>query len=246
MQRPPLRTPSAGHSGFSLVEVAVAIAIFAIALVALLGLLPQGMSNFRKAMDTTITAQIAQRIMHDLQQSQFNEVIDLTNLPQETVPPVTSPYLDQTRLVAGQPMRVCPRNYTFRAPTIAATTTSTAANNKALRYFDEQGTELIPNAAGALTAIQLQELVYHVNVRVMPRAQLPTPNESGSAFAQVTIQVARNPNNVVIPIPSTPAIGGATAAALDDVNKPERNLFQPTKGIQIYTYYTLVGSVQGL
>jgi prepilin-type N-terminal cleavage/methylation domain-containing protein len=244
MQPPSLTTLARKQSGFSMVEVSIAIAILAIALVALLGLLPQGMSNFRKAMDTTVTAQIAQRIMHEVEQSEFNQVIDLTNLPEDTT--YRSPYLDLTRnstLTGVPPMRVCPVGYTFRAPNIAA---NSATPLPTLRYFDEQGNELIP-VDGALSADQLQALVYQVNVRIMPRAQVPTPTETdGSAFAQVTIQIARNPGNATIPISSTPAVGGGATVAVTLATNPDRNLFTPTKGIQIYTYYTLVGSSQGL
>ncbi len=210
MTRPPLTPRQGNAAGFSLIEVAIAVGILAVALVALLGLMPGGMTNFRKAMDTSVTAQIAQRIMHDLEQAEFNEVIDLANLPPD---PTGKSY--------------CVANYSFRAPSISA---------PALRYFDEQGAELVPSNGKTLSAAQKVSLVYYVNIRILPRAAIPTKNDFGSAVAQATVQVARNPGDRDIPIVS---------AAPTDANTPDRNLFQKTTGVQIYTYYALIGNNQG-
>lgn len=210
MTRSPFRSRPCNAAGFSLIEVAIAVGILAVALVALLGLMPGGMSNFRKAMDTSVTAQIAQRIMHDLGQAEFNELIDLPNLPKDQ---------------SGK--SYCPINYSFRAPTISA---------PALRYFDEQGGELVPANGTTLSTAQKVTLVYYVNIRILPRAAVPTKNDFGSAVAQATVQVARNPGGRDILIVS---------AAPDDGNTPDRNLFKRTTGVQIYTYYTLIGNNQG-
>src|SRR6266436_6376560 len=117
MQCPPFRKPKTRRSGFSLVEVAIAISIFAIALVALLGLMPGGMSQFRKAMDTTVTAQIAQRIMHELEEAEFNTVIDLPHLPATST---GDGYSFQASPLPAPPVWNCPPHYTFLAPTVAS------------------------------------------------------------------------------------------------------------------------------
>lgn len=57
--------------GFSLVEVTLAIAIVAFAFVSLLGLLPTGLNIFKQAMDTSVSAQIAQRVAGELQQTDY-------------------------------------------------------------------------------------------------------------------------------------------------------------------------------
>ena len=196
--------------GFTLIEVAIAVGILAVALVALLGLMPGGMTNFRKAMDTSITAQIAQRIMHDIGQAEFNQVIDLANLPPD---PTGKSY--------------CQANYSFRAPTISA---------PALRYFDEQGAELIPSKGTTLSAAQKVSLVYYASIRILPRAPIPMKTDFSSAVAQVTVQIARNPSGRNLDIVSTTPADG---------NTPNRNLFKPTTGVQIYTYHALVGNNQG-
>lgn len=61
---------------FSLVEVAMSLAIVTFSLVGILGLVPIGLSGFREAMDTTIGAQIAQRLVTDAEQSDFDAFIE--------------------------------------------------------------------------------------------------------------------------------------------------------------------------
>lgn len=63
---------SAKLGGFSLIEVTIAMAIAAFALVTLLGLIPQGMSTMQQAGDEAITARIHQQILNELQMSDFD------------------------------------------------------------------------------------------------------------------------------------------------------------------------------
>lgn len=66
--------------GFSLVEIAMAIAIVSFAFVALLGMLPTGISTYKRAMDTTVSAQIAQTITGELQETDFLTLLKATDL----------------------------------------------------------------------------------------------------------------------------------------------------------------------
>jgi uncharacterized protein (TIGR02598 family) len=61
-------------SGFSLIEVVMAVGVAAFALVALLGLLPAGLSTFKSTMNTSMGSQIAQRIFNDLQVADWNDI----------------------------------------------------------------------------------------------------------------------------------------------------------------------------
>jgi len=70
-----LRPPSHQQRAFSLVEVVLAIGVVSFAFVALMGLLPAGMQQFRKAIDTTVAAEIAQRVIDDAQQTDFDTLL---------------------------------------------------------------------------------------------------------------------------------------------------------------------------
>ena len=59
------------RSGFSLVEITVALGIIAFAFVSIFGLLPTGLTTFRRAMDISISSQISQRLINDAQQTDF-------------------------------------------------------------------------------------------------------------------------------------------------------------------------------
>ena len=63
------------RDGFSLVEVVLAIGVVAFAFVAIFGMLPTGMGIARQAMDASVGSQIAQRVIHDAQQSDFAELL---------------------------------------------------------------------------------------------------------------------------------------------------------------------------
>jgi uncharacterized protein (TIGR02598 family) len=100
-----LRTPDApfsgfrkGRAGFSLVEVTLAIGIIAFAFVGLFALLPAGLTTFRQAMDTSVGAQIAQRIAGELQET------DYATLLKNCTPPLTN-FLDSDEQVGLLPRR---------------------------------------------------------------------------------------------------------------------------------------------
>src|SRR3954468_2269565 len=165
--------------GFSLVEVVIAVGVVAFAFVAILGLIPAGMGQFRQAIDTSVCAQIAQRVINDAQETDFTTLVDEKNLP-----------------TTGSD------DFAFRTPSIAATSGSTATNpGKCIRYFDEQGSKVIPanTTTSALSALEKQRVTYMVNTRVIPKTVVP----SKSAYhvyhlATLTIQVAYNPGNAPI------------------------------------------------
>src|SRR5436190_20884425 len=73
-------------SGFSLVEVVLAIGVVSFAFVTLFGLLPSGLTMFRKAMDISVGAQIFQKIVDDARQTDFSTLVDSTNTSTSTTP----------------------------------------------------------------------------------------------------------------------------------------------------------------
>lgn len=188
---------------FSLVEVTLSIGVVAFAFVSLMALVPVGLDTFREGMGTTVGAQIAQRVITEAQQTDFDLLIDHVS-----------------RADTSQD------GLTFRAP---------SRNDERLRYFDEQGNEVIPKDPDNLSAEEKQKIIYHVNTRVMIRTPRPSDGLGSPAIdlATVTVQVATNPGNLEIPIHISPP-------AADDVTDPMRNLFKPTTKMSISTWSAMI------
>jgi len=156
------------------------VGVIAFAFVAILGLLPAGLTQFRQAMDTSVASQIAQRIIMDAQLSDFDVL---------------------TNSAAGQKdKRLASSVAYFRLPSYSVTDKSHALY---IRYFDEQGNEVVPQTTVPSTA-ELNRIVYHVNTRVVPAPSLPgndpaVPVDPGTAgagvsLATILVQVAFNPS----------------------------------------------------
>jgi len=63
---------SGKSGGFSLIEVTLAMAIAAVGVVTLLGMVPQGMNTMREAGDEAIVARIHQQVLNELQMADFD------------------------------------------------------------------------------------------------------------------------------------------------------------------------------
>jgi len=63
-------------SGFTLVEVAVSLGIFAFAILALVGLLPSGMAAFKKSKIVSVQANILSQRLNEVNQTPFSSLID--------------------------------------------------------------------------------------------------------------------------------------------------------------------------
>lgn len=187
------------RAGFSLIEIMLAIGIIAFAFIAIFGLIPGGLRIFRQAMDASVGSQIAQRVVSDAQQTDFDQLVTDEN---------------------GN-----------------AITGVNSTGRKAVRYFDEQGTEI-----DATDAALVAKAIYHVNTRVTPATRLPksgTSTGDNTNLATVTIQVAYNPGNQPLVLE-----GGAAG----EQDKPMRNLWtgafqrntNDTAAAPILIYSTLV------
>lgn len=62
------------HSGFSLIEVTMALGLMTFVSFGLLGLIPEGMNNFRKSMDYTVQAQITQELASMVQRTSYADL----------------------------------------------------------------------------------------------------------------------------------------------------------------------------
>lgn len=65
-------------NAFSLVEVTLALGIVAFSLVTLLGVMPMGLSTFHKAVETSVSSQIVQQVVTDVEQTDFGSLTSST------------------------------------------------------------------------------------------------------------------------------------------------------------------------
>jgi uncharacterized protein (TIGR02598 family) len=159
----------------------MAIAVIAVAFVALLGLLPAGMSAYRSAAATSAATQIFEKVLADARQTDFSKLV---------YPGV------------GQPAKPVSAANTFREPH--------------LRYFDQDGEEVVPKSAGAPSADEVAKIVYHANTRIVTNSKVPE-GHLGLYLATLTVQIATNPGNLPLSFDGD-------------------QLFVPTPGIQIRTF----------
>ena len=68
-------------SGFTLVEVAVSLGIFAFAILALIGLLPSGMAAFKKSKIVSVQANIVSQRLNEVNQTPFSSLVNPTVAP---------------------------------------------------------------------------------------------------------------------------------------------------------------------
>ena len=68
------RSKWTANQGFSLVEVAFAMAVMGFGLLSIVGLVPMGLTHFRQAMNNTVETQIVQSITSDLQLTSFKSL----------------------------------------------------------------------------------------------------------------------------------------------------------------------------
>lgn len=78
-------------AAFSLVEVTIATGIAAIGIITLLGLLPSGMNLFRDAMNVTVSSQIAQRVIKQAVQTDYDTLLGVTAGAPAPAGPVIKP-----------------------------------------------------------------------------------------------------------------------------------------------------------
>jgi uncharacterized protein (TIGR02598 family) len=205
------------RAGFTLVEVTLALGIVAFAFLALLALLPAGNVAFRRAIDLAVCGQIAQRVISDCQNGDFDKLT-------EADPKSTS--ADQS--TTGKSILMT------------------------MRYFDDQGREIIPATPKRPNRDEIAHAVYWVNTRVIQTAPLPRnanhtvrPPERTlgqvaplNPMAQLTVQVVHNPNLIDL----NQWIDTSTP---DDPNKPLRNLIVDSREgkihLDILTYSAMIG-----
>jgi prepilin-type N-terminal cleavage/methylation domain-containing protein len=71
------------RAGFTLIEIALAVAVFAVAIVAILGLFPVGLRNASDSRVESVVVQVARGIFSGLRASKFTEARVYTSPPDE-------------------------------------------------------------------------------------------------------------------------------------------------------------------
>lgn len=70
-----------GHrSGFSLIEIVITLAVISVGLIAVIGLIPQGVQSARDATDSTLAATIAQDTINTLRQQSMEPAFSWASL----------------------------------------------------------------------------------------------------------------------------------------------------------------------
>ena len=198
---------STRSSGFTLTEISIALGVITVAVISMLASAGDAMRSARSSMDLQVSAQVAQRIINELQLTDFETMIDSANLG-NNVSELTS----------------------FIAPKV---------NAPAIRYFDQQGLEVLPEKAGGnLTDAQRRRALYHVLVRIAPRVGAPRSSERNGlprvtepqsfSMAMVTVEVARNTSGRKLEIESADKASAKTPFA--------GNRFVEQAGLQIYRH----------
>ncbi len=181
-------------SAFSLVEVVLAIGIVAFAFVALLALLPMGLSNFRKAMNASIGSEIGQRVFNDLQQTDYD-----TLLKQANVAPAAE---------ASYPSEASPSKF--------------GSGSLPHRYFDDDGNEvIIPGLTAGTDPSPAQRnanhILYDVHSQVILTSQIPSSPGGGAEGVIFSANLA----NIIVQVISNPA--GATLQEVPVYNPASSN-----------------------
>ena len=169
---------------FSLIETAIALGIVAFVLVALMGMLPVGLSSFRQSIDATVCAQIIQRIVSDAEQSDFDLLSKKATSTDATF------FVLPTRYFDDQGNEIVP----------AAASGPTAAEWQRIIYqVRVRGSQPGPPDSSAAPAANFTSLPQE-GTRFHPR---------DSSF--LTIQIANNPGNRTLPV-GTEQLWSATEA----------------------------------
>jgi uncharacterized protein (TIGR02598 family) len=194
--------PARRASGFTLIEVALALGVVAFAFVGLIALLPAGLNNFRSSMNISIGSQIFQQIVNDAEQADFDALVK-----QETPD--------------GTGFAVLP-----------------------LRYFDDEGNEIVPSAPPGLTPQEAQKVVYYVHIRASNPGPSDVTSDGPTYFTSLpsqgtpfnprfstilTVQVAVNPANITLQEDSTRRLW-----------TPQQKIGSSTANLQMTTYSAVV------
>lgn len=163
------------QAAFSLIETTLAIGIVAFAFVALMGLLPVGLTTFRRAIDTSVGSQIFQRVMTDAEQTDFDVLIGQAQSTSDEFYTLPIRYFDE------QGLEVTPKN----KGALNAEESLRVVYHVRLRGSVPGPADVSSHGAGHFTSLPAAPSRSRFNPR---------------ATSFLTVQVANNPGNRPIPV----------------------------------------------
>ncbi len=153
----------------------MSVGIMGFAFVAILGLVPVALTSFRDTKTATVSSQISEQIIAQVQVAPFSA---LTSTNQTAV-------------------SLMSQGVTYVAMCLLAPPEQNGSATPYVRYFNEQGVEVLSTDATG---------IYQVNSRVLvgpPFVQPGTSGGTGNAdVAALTVQVAYNPGKLVLDMTS--------------------------------------------
>ncbi len=188
---PPLSSREARRSrrAFTLVEVVLAIGVVAFAFVGIFSLLPAGLTLFREAMDTSVTAQIAQRIVSEAGQSDFDSLVPEDGNVVEGVTKGGS-----AAQFYALPLRYFDDQGTELGVSSGSGTVPTLTNDEALRVvYTVRVRGALPGAADP----REHDNESYASLPASADADAPNPQRFNPRFVTfLTIQVVKNPGRL--------------------------------------------------
>ena len=166
-----------GSHAFSLVEVTLALGVVTFSVLTLVGLIPMGLTTFHKAVATSVSSQIVQQVVTDVQQSDFNLLVSSNS---QVIQLPLSYFDDQGNKVSGatSPGAVYQVNVVVNTPVVLTGGSSSTPANLASLII-----EIVSNPAN-------QTLTYNPSTKSI--VQDPT---HGIYVSRYSAFVANNSNN---------------------------------------------------
>jgi uncharacterized protein (TIGR02598 family) len=162
---------SAQRAGFTLVEVTLALGIVAFAFMALLALLPAGNIAYRRAIDLATCGQIAQRIISDCQNADF-DVLTEAKTSGEFIP--------------GHTLTLTPRYFDEQGREIVPTNPKRPQHDEIARAVYWVHTRVMQTA-----------VLPRSSTRTIRKAETRMGEVKPlNPMAQLTVQVVHNPNGI--------------------------------------------------
>ena len=184
------------NQGFSLVEVVLALGVVAFAFVAILGLIPAGMTTFRQAINISVCSQIAQKVIGDAFQADYDTLLT----PLGTTQVSTQPFLMNYRYFDEEGNEILPST----RPTL-------------------NSQNIPPSSENFVYLVITKVSPYIVLPGTLPSTAPNVPNGASPQTATITVQVVFDSSQYLPSLTAGDFYGnnGPTAQSIDLLNSPK-------------------------